>query len=367
MKTPRPYSGAFDTDSKQALRRRRFLMSVATYAACGLFAEICALLGYLPAWLPAAWGLAAAAANGVFYWLLRSGLNLRFKDPSMTEAQLAVSMVAVMVLVYHADAARGAFLMLFPVPLLFGVLRLRLYQLARVGGFGIFGYAVVIALLSTYHPERVRMGVELVNLTALTTVMVFVSLMCSYISQVRVDLSHSLVTIRELAQRDALTGVFNRHHLMETMALEVMRCDRKARRGLVVCMVDIDHFKRINDTFGHPIGDEVLIAVGKRLADSIRSIDYLARYGGEEFLVLLDIDLDDDWPTVCERMRVHVAALSLAAVNATPLSVSIGIAVYGKGDTAVSLLKRADMALYRAKDEGRNRICVADSTPIAAS
>ena len=148
---------------KQALRLRRFFMAVATYAACGVFAQICAWLGYLPTWLPGWWLLGAVAINSLFFVALRGGWNLRLNDPSMTEAQLIASMFAVMILIYHTDVARGVFLMLFPLPLLFGVLRLRLRQLARVGALGIGGYVAVIALLAINEPERVRLGIDLLQ------------------------------------------------------------------------------------------------------------------------------------------------------------------------------------------------------------
>lgn len=347
------------TASQQALRLRRFYMSVATYFSCGVLAAVCSALGYLPTWLPAWWALGALAVNAVFYGLLRSGLNLRLPDPSMTEAQLMVSMLAVMALVYHAGAVRGAFLMLFPVPLLFGVLRLRLTQIARVAMVGVAGYAVVIALLAANHPQRVQLGAELVNLVALAGVMGFVAMMCAYISGLRVELSHSLATIREMAQRDALTGAFNRRHLMETLEQEVQRCARKARRGLVLCLIDLDHFKRINDTFGHPAGDDVLVEVARCVGGAIRSIDYLARYGGEEFVVLLDMEAGDEWRAVCERARAQVEALRIASARDCRLSISIGVAQYAAGESAQSLVDRADKALYAAKDGGRNCIRVA--------
>ena len=354
--------GTRDNAARQALRLRRFHMSVATYAACGLFAEGCALLGYLPPWLPAWWTLGVFLANLGFYLLLRTGRNLRMRDPSMTEVQLVVSMAAIMTLIYHTDAVRGAFLMLFPVPLLFGVLRLNLFQIARVGTVGILGYVVVLALLSTFHPERVKLGVEIVNLAALIGVMAFVALMCAYISKVRVELSHSLSTIREMAQRDVLTGIFNRRHLMETLEREVQRCARKARRGLVLCMIDLDHFKKVNDNYGHPVGDDVLVAVSQCIGRSIRSIDYLARYGGEEFIVVLDVGADDQWRAVCERARRAVQDLRVDTASDCKLSISISIGAvqYTDGDTAHSLIDRADKALYMAKASGRNCIRIAE-------
>ncbi len=285
----------------------------------------------------------------------------------MTEVQLVVSMFAVMVLIYHADVARGAFLMLFPVPLLFGVLRLRLWQLARVGAVGIAGFAGVIALLAVRAPARVDLEIEALNLLALIGVMGFVCLMGGYLSTVRAELARSLATIREMAQRDPLTGVFNRRHLIESLEREVARCQRHSGRGLALCMIDLDHFKRINDSFGHPVGDELLIAVGARIGKSIRSTDYLARYGGEEFVVLLEAESSELAYAVCERIRCDIAGLQIAALQGMPLGVSIGVACCDAGDRPADLLDRADKALYRAKAEGRNCTRVGAAPAAAAT
>ena len=356
-----------DSQAKQSLRLPRYSMSVVTYAACGLLAQICAWLGYLPPQVPLYWMLGALYINGVFYALLRSGLNLRLRDPSMTEIQLVASMFAVMALVFQADEARGAFVMLYPVPLLFGALRLRFFNILRVSFVGIFGYIVVIAVLRVQHPERVKLDLELVNVLALTGVMLFVALLSGYISRVRVELSQSLAKIGELAQKDSLTGVFNRRHLNDTLEQELQRFARQSRRGLIVCMLDIDRFKSINDSFGHPAGDAVLVAVAQALGQSIRSIDYLARYGGEEFVMLLDMAPTDDWMMVCERARSQVYQLRIAAVNGQPVSISIGVAHCAVGDSAASLLAQADKALYRAKEEGRNCVRMANRAPDLAS
>ena len=346
-------------NAKQDLRLRRFAMSVATYIACGFFAYICSWLGFLPPWLPVWWTVGAALVNAVFFVSIRSGLNLRLRDPSMTEMQLLASMVAVMVLVYHADAARGALLMLFPVPLLFGVLRLHLKQLLRVAAVAVLGYAVVIAVMYVREPQRVQLSLELVNLLALVAVMTFVSLMCTYISRVREELSRSLVKIGDMAHMDALTGVFNRRHLNNTLPQELKRLHRGSRRGLVVCMVDVDHFKSVNDTYGHSAGDEVLVAIAQSLGQSIRSNDYLARFGGEEFIILLDMSPNDDWFSVCERARTALQALQLPLLAGRSISASMGVAVCSAADTHDALIERADKALYRAKEEGRNCIRIA--------
>lgn len=221
--------------------------------------------------------------------------------------------------------------------------------MARVGAFGVIGYAVLIAVLDMRQPREIRLGVEMLNLLALTLTTVFVCLLGGYISKVRAELSRSVATIRDMAQRDPLTGVFNRGHLMDALEREVARCERHGGRGLAVCMVDLDYFKRINDTYGHPAGDAVLVAVGRCVSESIRGSDYLARYGGEEFVALLEGDSAEQASLVCERIRGQIGQLRMAALGYTALSASIGVAVYEPGDDAGSLLERADKALYQAK------------------
>jgi diguanylate cyclase (GGDEF)-like protein len=347
---------AAGAEAKQALRMRRFFMAVATYAACAVLAQACAWLGYLPSWLPAWWALGAAAVNAGFFAMLRSGRNMRLRDPSMTEVQLVVSMFAAMVLVSQADAARGALLMLLPVPLLFGVLRLNFRQMARVGLVGIAAYAAVIAVMAFKRPARVQPTLELLNLISLATVMGFVCLMCGYISKIRKDLAFAVATIGELADRDPLTGLFNRRNLMGRLEVEIARCHRQKRRGIALCMVDIDQFKRINDTFGHPLGDQVLTLVAHCLTDSVRVMDYVARYGGEEFVVLLEADSDEDALATCERIRARIEQLRIPGAPDLALSVSIGIAHFVSGESAASMMGRADKALYLAKAGGRNCI-----------
>lgn len=343
-------------EAKQALRTRRFLMSVATYAVCGALAQLCAWLGYLPTSTPMWWVIGAAAGNLGFFFMIHSGRNLRLRDPSMTEPQLIVSMFAAMALISQAEEARGALLMLLPVPLLFGILRLNFRQMARVATVGFVAYVGVISMIWRIQPQRINLALELLSLVTLASVMVFVCLMSGYISKVRADLALAVKRIDRLAHRDPLTGLFNRRHLMERLEVDISRCNRQRCRGITLFMIDLDHFKRVNDTFGHPVGDEVLVLVGNCLVNSTRDMDCVARYGGEEFVILLDTDSDDHALSMSERIRSQVQELRLPALEKLSISVSIGIASLTNGESSRSLIKRADDALYLAKGEGRNRV-----------
>lgn len=355
------------TEAKQALRMRRFLMSVVTYSVSGALAQLCALLGYLPPWVPVWWVAGAVVVNAGFYFMIRSGRNLRWRDPSMTELQLIVSMFAAMALISQADEARGAMLMFLPVPLLFGILHLNFRQMARVAIVGFVAYAGMISIVWVNQPQRVNPALELFNLVALAGVMIFMCVMCGYISKIRADLTSAVKRINELAHRDPLTGLFNQRHLMERLEVDISRCNRNRCRGVSLCMVDIDHFKRINDTFGHPAGDEVLVLVGNCLASSVRGIDCVARYGGDEFVVLLDVDTDELALLMSERILAQVQQLRIPGIQNLSITVSIGVANLKEGESAMSLIQRADEALYSAKTDGRNRVRAATDAEVTAN
>ena len=163
-----------------------------------------------------------------------------------------------------------------------------------------------------------------------------------------------------MAERDALTGAFNRHHMGEMLDREVSRCERGAP-AFVLLIADIDHFKHINDTYGHKVGDIVLNRFSELCRTALRDVDIAGRLGGEEFAVLLP---ETDWDQaleVAERLRTTILATQIPLGSGLPLrfSVSIGVAALADKDTNIDmLLHQADLALYRAKSEGRNRVCM---------
>lgn len=171
------------------------------------------------------------------------------------------------------------------------------------------------------------------------------------------DALHSRLS--DQANRDSLTHLYNRRYLDSSLMQALARCKR-AGQPLALIMLDIDHFKTINDTHGHPAGDQILISLGAQLASMAREGDVACRYGGEEFiLVLPGMSLDVAWERA-EELRASFARnvvvyrdLNLQA------TLSVGIAVYpGHGTSADELIRCADVALYQAKDAGRNRVGV---------
>lgn len=198
--------------------------------------------------------------------------------------------------------------------------------------------------------QRQTTRLYVVSVVALLLVLGFLVFLAHRSKQVRKRLAAQALT-------DELTGVANRRHAMAVLAAEVERA-RRYRTPLTIAMFDLDHFKQINDRFGHAAGDEVLQAFARWLHDSLRKTDCFGRIGGEEFLAVLPHTALEEARAVMERMRHGVLALSCPKLEGQlQPSVSIGLATLAEGDESIeALVKRADDAVYRAKEAGRNRV-----------
>ena len=172
-----------------------------------------------------------------------------------------------------------------------------------------------------------------------------------------VDLEEAL---RVQATHDALTGVWNHGAIIDMLQRELVRAEREGTSTGTI-LVDLDHFKRVNDTYGHLTGDAVLQEAAQRMTRVLRRSDVLGRYGGEEFLVVLPGCEASDAQGLAERLRRCIACDPVAtSMGKVSFTISLGVATTGKGETlgAAAVLQRADEALYQAKREGRNLVVV---------
>ncbi len=179
----------------------------------------------------------------------------------------------------------------------------------------------------------------------------------------KLEEAHRLLA--RLVVRDPLTDLFNRRYLLESLKRERQRADR-SRTPIGLIMVDLDHFKSINDTHGHLAGDEVLQEVARFLQSQVRGGDIVCRYGGEEFVIILPGSYLSDTQRRADGIRHQVKALRIAHGESQigPLTVSLGVAVYpDHGRSEETLLAAADRALYRAKLQGRDRTVLAEQPP----
>jgi len=165
--------------------------------------------------------------------------------------------------------------------------------------------------------------------------------------------------VQQTAIRDSLTELYNHRHSIELVQQEVARVGRYNAEGVSVLMVDVDHFKRVNDQLGHLAGDSVLRDLARLLREAVRNVDWVGRYGGEEFVLILPQTRYEEARQTAERLRQEVELHSFkAGERMTHMTVSVGVATYpsDKSDSAATLLREADLALYRAKEAGRNRV-----------
>lgn len=177
------------------------------------------------------------------------------------------------------------------------------------------------------------------------------------------ELALALTAMQRLASEDGLTGLMNRRALIEALQREVERC-RRMGSALSVVMIDLDHFKDVNDRHGHAMGDAVLRGVAATLRSGIRAVDIAGRYGGEELCLVLPDTSAAGAATVAESLRAAVAAQPYEdGGQSVSITASFGVATFDKDGTnsADQLLRAADEALYRAKTSGRNRVAVASA------
>ena len=197
---------------------------------------------------------------------------------------------------------------------------------------------------STYTPFSVKPSRDLRRLQRL---MYFIERVTSQLHQTNAEL-------QRLAQRDSLTDLFNRRTFNARLEQEFAFCQEKAQ-PLCIMMLDVDHFKAVNDNYGHSVGDKVLIAIAEEMTHTIRQTDLIARYGGEEFIVALSNTTLEDALLIAERLRHNIAAIHQTKQPDLPkVTCSIGLAQASNEQSIEQLLQQADDALYQAKDAGRN-------------
>ncbi len=315
--------------------------------------------------------------NLFFFVVLRSGLNRYWPDPSLTLPQMLVATFWVMLLMALAPKVRGILLLLYVVVFLFGVFRLRRREYLWLTSLVLAGYALVVLRDFYRHSTAESLPLELLQYVVLAATLVWLAFFGSYVGRLREivsrrngELAAALRQNRELAIHDDLTGTYNRRHIIHVLEQERLRAMRTGR-SFCICLMDLDHFKEINDRFGHLAGDDVLKQFAERVSNEIRVLDRVGRddvpqegeggtfgrYGGEEFLLVMP-ETDIAGALSCaERIRRRVEETEFRSDSGhLKMTVSSGVTAYRTGEDMRSMLARADQGLYEAKDKGRNRV-----------
>lgn len=363
-----PSSQAGTRRSLQSLLLKRFGMAVGTYVLTGLLCGVGVFAGLFNAPPLAVLGIGALATFSqlVFLGLFLSRLNLRLADPSLTEPQVLVALLWLTALLSQFSEGRGSLLVMYMLILLFGVFQLPPKVFARCALVAFLGFAG-LNLYEAYTLQLLAPRMALMQACVLAVVLVWLCLFASYaqamrqrMRQRRFALQAHQDTLRgmmrqleDLAATDELTGLCNRRHFLRLASCELENLRGGRQHGLA--LLDLDHFKRINDIHGHAAGDRVLQTFAAVARACLRDGDVVARYGGEEFVLLLPNTEADQFTACCERLREAFSRAEPLGVPVANLSVSIGMTLLTADDDLDEALQRADQALYQAKRDGRNR------------
>ncbi len=345
-------------------RRQIQIMIAASYMVDGLVLLIYAHAGTVPVAIGPAFA-AAGLASVLFYLVLsETGLIERFKDHYFVVPQLCISTTIMLAFTYVAPEVGVMFLCTLFTVFNFGSLRSTPLQTALAWTAMTAGLAWLFLLtdkpIGLPHDGVIeRFATMLVFAMAIGRCMflgIFSSSLRASLYASGQKLKEAYRRIEELAELDELTGAFNRRCIMRVLGEEIARSTRHGQ-PCSIALIDLDWFKRINDAYGHPTGDEVLRTFAITMFANIRNIDRFGRYGGEEFLLVLPNTPTEAAARLLDRLRMIVADLDWSAFSAgMQVTFSAGVTTLRTDEHADNFLARADKALYASKAQGRNRI-----------
>ena len=356
----------FPDDKKQALRLQRHMMSnvaVLLFTLVFLYFyrtnyfivdDAIILTAMAVLWL----------GQLTFGHVIRSNRNLYFKDPSLTLIQMTWATVFLLFFSYALKDMRDVMLVAYLGILSFGFFKLSPKQFISHVAITLSFYLSIIIYIYVSDPLRIHIEEEMLQLVVFSATCIVMVYTGSAVSRLRnlnhihtEELKDAVHLSQLLAITDDLTGLHTRSYVMDILDQQKALADR-SDNDFIVLFADLDHFKSINDTYGHSAGDIVLEDFAQILTSSIREVDYASRFGGEEFvIVLINTDMEKA-KSVAERIRESTEKHNFNDVApGLSVTVSIGAACYHEFNSIQETLQNADKRMYAAKDGGRNR-CV---------
>jgi diguanylate cyclase (GGDEF)-like protein len=345
-------------------RRQIQTMIAASYLVDGLLLLLYADAGAIPLAIGPAFGACGFLSVAFYLLLSETGFTERFKDHYFVAPQLFISVAIMLAFTYVVPEVGVMFLCTLFVIFNFGSLRSTPWQSAVLWTATTAGLAALFLL--TDKPIGLPHGNPLERLAAMLMFALTIG-RCMFLGLFSSSMRYSLYQsgqklkeayrrIEELAEIDELTGSFNRRCIMRVLEEEISRGQRTGS-PCSIALIDLDLFKRINDAFGHPTGDEVLRTFAITTFANIRTIDRFGRYGGEEFLLILPDTTEQSAARMLDRLRGIIAELDWSAFSpGMQVTISAGLATLRENETSDHFLARADRALYASKARGRNRV-----------
>ena len=311
------------------------------------------------------------AGNMLLVALVFSGATRHWHDQSISLIWNLWLTLGFLVTAYYVDAFRLSVMVLFFAAMLLVSFRQRFLVLMLIAAFAAIGYMVVVVMAWQARSVYMNLSVEFMqwlifSMTAISFAITGagINALRSRLTTKNVELGDALEQVREMAIRDELTGLFNRRHVMDVLRQQQALADSGSYE-FCLAVLDLDHFKRVNDTFGHGVGDQVLKRFAGIAEACLRDADYTGRFGGEEFvLVLTQVDVEGA-AVVARRLCETLAKTDFTDIEPglKQVTVSIGVAAYRPGTTLDETLARADLCLYAAKDGGRNQVVLETEMP----
>ncbi len=361
----------FGPDRAARARTGVILLCSIMYAICCSAAFYAAEVGLMRSFAPRLLLATALPTYVLFYVLVRFGKTRGLQDPTLMIPQQSFSLLAI-AFAYTAIGPndRGLVLILIALVMVFGMYTHHPRKSIYTGVLAMMMLGVCMGVLShidpDYYPptlEMLRFELLLGTLPPLILAAYQIANWRNRLSEQRRELLTTLEKVRELASRDSLTGLYNRRHMQDKLNDCVRRVERYGERygeRFTIVLVDLDHFKRINDQYGHRVGDEALVGFAVATTLVLRDSDTAGRWGGEEFLFVLPNTSPHKADIALQRLRTALDRAQVTA-GAPDLRVkfSAGIAQHEPGQPLSRTLERADSALYAAKQAGRERNTIA--------
>ncbi len=297
-----------------------------------------------------------------FYLLVRSGLSKKLGSPGMDLPQCMFAMASILMAYVIVGPMRNAVLLLIALVMVFSMITLTPRQVRIMGLASLTCLGATMAWLAVHEPDQVDARMEFIKfalaastLPALSTVASHVTHLRTRLLQQRQELQHALSMLHEIATRDELTGLHNRRHMMQLMEQQTKRQQRSGE-GFCLALIDLDHFKQVNDRHGHHMGDLVLKTFADVISKELRQTDTLARWGGEEFLLMLTAPDPGLQGAQASLARFQAALGQTVLGQGIRITFSAGLTEHVPGELLHATLERADRGLYAAKAGGRNQV-----------
>ncbi|EKF73767.1 diguanylate cyclase [Alcanivorax hongdengensis A-11-3] len=360
-----PEGFTLQSPAVQSQRLRRVLFAVlAGGGAHSLLCWIALQLDFFRGTPALFYGLFALlwAGHLLFILFMALGLNRRLAEPSMIMPLMIWSTTSLLITAFFIDQVRLCVMMIFFAVVQIGVLQASFRQFVGLALYCVVGYALIVSIVGAYWPEVMDWQAEWIQWGLFSVMVLALVLLASEISNIRRQLAlrnHQMAEIveriQDMAVKDQLTGFYRRRHAMELLGKACGQSSRGAY-GLALVYLDLDHFKAINDEFGHRVGDLVLKRFAELTRRHLSNRDFAARLGGEEFMLVLPVSEIAEATDVTEGILAGMRSQRFSEAPGLSVTVSAGLAMLRPGQQPASLIRQADQALYRAKGGGRDQL-----------